>query len=80
MIIAHVPELAMEEGPERDRRSALRAMRNCGVIRVQIGAVPRGYRILQRDGHCTAKRAPIEGMADCRLTDEGRQLAARLLK
>lgn len=73
------PEIGMPEGPERDRLMALRSLRDCGVIRVTIGHVPRGYRILQKDGSIRATRVPGE-QADCRLTDEGVRLAATVLK
>jgi len=79
MIQPHVPELALPEGPARDRATALRALRNCGVIRVTIGAVPRGYRILQKDGLIYTRAAEHGAKADCRLNEAGHE-AARGLK
>jgi hypothetical protein len=49
MIIPGTPEIGMPDSPERDRLMALRSLRDCGVIRVQIGKVPRGFIILQRE-------------------------------
>jgi hypothetical protein len=75
------PEIGMPEGMERDRLMALRSLRDCGVIRVAVGRVSRGYRILQKDGHLSAKAGRLgSGVADCRLTDAGSDLARRVLK
>lgn len=52
----------------RSRALALRALNDCGVIRVTLGKVPLGYRLLQQEGMVIAK--PVEGepdKADCRL-------------
>lgn len=57
--------------------AALRALRDCGVIRVRIGAVPRGYRMLQAGGLASAKAGP-DGTADVRLKDDGIRLARDL--
>ena len=56
---------------------ALRALRDMGVIRVRLGAVPPGYQQLQKRGAISAKRAG-EQHADIRLNDAGRALAAQL--
>lgn len=39
------------------RASALRALRDCGVIRVTRGQVPAGYMDLHRDGRLHARQA-----------------------
>lgn len=61
---------------------ALRALVDCRVIRVRLGAVPIGYQLLQRQGHLSAKGKPIAaggtGYAICRLTPSGEQLARKL--
>jgi hypothetical protein len=61
---------------------ALRALRDCGVVRVRLGAVPTGYRQLQAAGHLSARGKPIEaggtGYALCRLSPSGEQLARQL--
>jgi hypothetical protein len=81
MIRPHVPELAMPDGPDRDRLLALRALQNCGVIRVKIGKVPRGYQLLAREKRVRASRVPGDAdRADCRLTETGLQMAAVALK
>ena len=60
-----------------DRDLALRALRDCGVIRVRLGRVPRGYQQLQRDGAIRARRVG-ETHADIRLNKAGLALAAQL--
>jgi hypothetical protein len=84
VIRPHVPELGLPPGHERERLIALRALRNCGVIRVTLSKVPLGYRLLQKDGFLRAKGAPEQaggtGYADCRLTDDGHRLARQALK
>lgn len=64
---------------------ALRALRDCGVIRVRMGRVPRVYQELQRRGAITA-RAAVRGEAyagapiDLRLNETGKMLAEAYLK
>lgn len=80
MIRPAYPEIGLPEGRERERLMALRSLDHCGVIMVPMEAVPLGYRILQAAGAVRATKGPIEGSALCRLTDDGRALAAIDLK
>lgn len=88
MSAPHVPEIGLPPGPQRDRLMALRALRNCVVIRVQIGKVPPGFVILQKEGSMRATSvcgiddlpAGHRGFADCRLTDAGLDRARKELK
>lgn len=53
------------------RASALKALRDCGVIRVTRGKVPAGYIALQRDGLLYARAAKDQpGKVDCRLRED----------
>lgn len=56
---------------------ALRALRDCGVIRVKLGSVPFAYRDLQKLNAISAKSAG-EGLANVRLNDYGHILARQL--
>jgi len=56
---------------------ALRALRDCGCIRVELGKVPPAYQALQRQGMVSAKRAG-ETHAHIRLSIAGHALAAQL--
>lgn len=50
------------------RQSALRALRDCTVIRVTRGRVPAGYIELQREGLLSARQAADHpDKVDCRL-------------
>jgi hypothetical protein len=63
-----VPALNDEQRKARDL--ARRALQDCGVVRVTLGQVPLGYRLLQRDGEVTAKRVPGQpDKADVRLKE-----------
>jgi hypothetical protein len=56
----------------RSRSLALRALRDCVIIRVTIGQVPLGYRLLQREGLVRATRVVDNpDKADVRLTPAG---------
>lgn len=55
------PELAMPEGPDRDRLVALRSLATCIVIRATVGQVPRGRLRAGHLGSCrseTYRRRP----------------------
>lgn len=82
MIHPHVPELALPPGFERDRLCAMRALSHCSVIRVTVGKVPLGFRLLQQDSFVKASRVTgSEGIkADCRLTPAGAEEAAKVLQ
>lgn len=75
-----VPEIALSDPRERARLLALRSLRNCGVIRVTMGEVPLGYRLLAQEQAVRATKTRNPNKADCRLTDLGRDLARKLLK
>lgn len=67
--------ISLNSDQRRSRRLAFRALRDCEVVRVTLGKVPLGYRLLQRDGLVRAAR--VEGepeKADCRLTAAGRNM------
>lgn len=60
----------MNSEQERARGLALRALRDCHVIRVTLGQVPLGYRLLQREGLILATRVACHpDKADVRLRD-----------
>lgn len=56
---------------------ALRALRDCGVIRVRLGHVPPPYIALQRSKAVTAKRIG-DHFANVKLSDYGQTLAKAL--
>jgi hypothetical protein len=58
----------MNATQRKARAAALLALRHCGVIRVTLGQVPLGYRLLQQERLITARRAPDDpNKADVRL-------------
>jgi len=59
------------------RDMAMRALRDCGCIRVRLGAVPRGHQLLQREGLLRSRRVR-ETHADIWLNDAGLAQAAQL--
>lgn len=59
--------------------AAMRALRDCGTIRVTIGHVPVGYRRLQAQGLVTA-RAAGKGKADVRLNGRGAAIATSVIR
>ncbi|MFL6864093.1 MAG: hypothetical protein ACJ8DZ_13950 [Allosphingosinicella sp.] len=84
MIHPHFPELGLPPGPERAKLCALRALRNCGEIRVTLGRIPDGFGQLQKAGLMSVRRVPfrvgVPDQADCRLTGPGVTAALTLLK
>lgn len=56
---------------------ALRALRDCGCVRVELGRVPSGFQRLQREGALRARRA-APNHAHLSLSDHGAALAAML--
>jgi molybdate-binding protein len=62
----------------QDESLALRALRDCGVVRVTLGKVPHGYQMLQVQGLVTARRVE-NGQADIGLNGRG-VAAASMLK
>ena len=52
----------MNADQRRARGLALRALNDCTVVRVTLGKVPLGYRLLQREGLVRATR--VEGFPD----------------
>lgn len=53
------------------RDNARKALEHCGVIRVTLGQVPLGYRLLQREGAVSARRVPgLPDKADVRLKED----------
>jgi len=60
------------------RDMAMRALRDCGCIRVRLGSVPRGYQQLQREGLLRSRRAGDQH-AHLSLNDLGRELAREII-
>lgn len=80
MSVPGVPELRMPAGPPRSRLLALRALRDCGVVRVVVNAAPTGYRALHGERLIDVAHAPTGQHVDCRLNAAGIEAAARELK
>lgn len=63
----------MNADQRKARDLARRALEDCHVVRVTLGQVPLGYRLLQREGLVSARRVPGHpDKADVRLK-EGRK-------
>lgn len=61
----------MNEEQERAMALARKALEHCHVIRVTLGQVPLGYRLLQKAGLVSAKRVPGHpDKADVRLKEK----------
>jgi hypothetical protein len=48
----------MKAYEDKARDAARQALQDCTVVRVTLGKVPLGYRLLQRDGEAMALRVP----------------------
>lgn len=60
----------MNEEQQKARDLALRALKDCAVVRVTLGQVPLGYRLLQREGLVRATRVKdAPDKADVRLRE-----------
>ena len=58
----------MNREQQKARDAALRALEDCTVVRVTLGKVPLGYKLLQLEGAVSARRVPGQpGKADVRL-------------
>lgn len=60
------------------RDGALRALRDCAVIRVRLGNVMPGYQQLQREGLLSARRFADTALVNISLNDKGKAQAALL--